>query len=153
MVPPPKDYGGNFLQVRMERLSTIAQRGMSWKESLELRASKTYPDNGYYLSNQIEAQNKTKPPSWLSVKQEARRRIRFTSVCTDRILASKRSKTRLKMPRKKKNTKWREVKLTSPRIPAKTAGKDHKMPRFFYSGQPVPLGLFIKGHSHKCHER
>ncbi|XP_015755957.1 PREDICTED: uncharacterized protein LOC107335457 isoform X2 [Acropora digitifera] len=31
---------------------TRAQRGMSWKESLELRASKTYPDNGYYLSNQ-----------------------------------------------------------------------------------------------------
>ncbi|XP_015769819.1 PREDICTED: uncharacterized protein LOC107348312 [Acropora digitifera] len=68
----------------------------------------------------IQARNKTKPPSWLSVKQEARRRIRFTSVCTDRILASKRSKTRLKMPRKKKQ-KWREVKPTSPRIPAKTA--------------------------------
>ena len=30
-----------------------AQRGMSWKESLELRANKTYPDNGYYLSNQV----------------------------------------------------------------------------------------------------
>ena len=26
---------------------------MSWEESLELRASKTYPDNGYYLSNQV----------------------------------------------------------------------------------------------------
>jgi len=29
------------------------ERGMSWEESLELRASKTYPDNGYYLSNQV----------------------------------------------------------------------------------------------------
>ncbi|KAK2547875.1 Protein strawberry notch-like protein 1 [Acropora cervicornis] len=40
------------------------------KESLELRASKTYPDNGYYLSNQIQARNKTKPPSWLSVNRK-----------------------------------------------------------------------------------
>ena len=31
----------------------LMQPGMSWKESLELRASKTYPDNGYYLSNQV----------------------------------------------------------------------------------------------------
>ncbi|XP_015780901.1 PREDICTED: protein strawberry notch homolog 1-like [Acropora digitifera] len=79
MVPPPKDYGGNFLldlgahgeavnDVSVQtfagnsifgtattELHTVSvERGMSWEESLELRASKTYPDNGYYLSNQIE---------------------------------------------------------------------------------------------------
>ncbi|XP_015755956.1 PREDICTED: protein strawberry notch homolog 1-like isoform X1 [Acropora digitifera] len=53
---------------------TRAQRGMSWKESLELRASKTYPDNGYYLSNQIQAQNKTKPSSWLSACETGRKK-------------------------------------------------------------------------------
>ena len=29
------------------------ERGMSWEKSLELRASKTYPDDGYHLSNQV----------------------------------------------------------------------------------------------------
>ena len=29
------------------------EHGTSWEESLELRTTKTYPDNGYYMSNQV----------------------------------------------------------------------------------------------------
>jgi len=52
--------GNSIFGTATTELHTVSvERGMSWEESLELRASKTYPDNGYYLSNQIRNDKKT----------------------------------------------------------------------------------------------
>lgn len=53
-------FGNSVFGTATTELHTVSvERGMSWEESFELRASQTHPDDGYYLSYQTRNSKKT----------------------------------------------------------------------------------------------